>query len=302
MRRTKDWIIVSAISLMLGHTSLTFCQSSLAPTYSIQILHNSDVVAMVRKGMKADAITDRILRSTCNFDVFPPVLEDLRRRGVPEIVLQLMTVVPNGPPAHILVTEEDKPPTTTVKLPQGLAITVETIYPVSTAKFKAGNSIALVVAQPVYVDGVLVVSRGTVARAKVVKAESARLLGRGGALSWRLDEIRAVDGTKIPVQLSGKAQGNDKNLQMAGGVAATAAVVFPYTAPAAVVWAFQKGDDAVVRGNKRFAAVVGADTEVVGLIPDLDRVFYHTADSIKTITTPSGSTAPTSFPRLGVRN
>jgi hypothetical protein len=302
MRRTKDWIIVSAISLMLGHTSLTFCQSSLAPTYSIQILHNSDVVAMVRKGMKADAITDRILRSTCNFDVFPPVLEDLRRRGVPEIVLQLMTVVPNGPPAHILVTEEDKPPTTTVKLPQGLAITVETIYPVSTAKFKAGNSIALVVAQPVYVDGVLVVSRGTVARAKVVKAEGARLLGRGGALSWRLDEIRAVDGTKIPVQLSGKAQGNDKNLQMAGGVAATAAVVFPYTAPAAVVWAFQKGDDAVVRGNKRFAAVVGADTEVVGLIPDLDRVFYHTADSIKTITTPSGSTAPTSFPRLGVRN
>ena len=302
MRRTKDWIIVSAISLMLGHTSLTFCQSSLAPSYSIQILHNSDVVAMVRKGMKADAITDRILRSTCNFDVFPPVLEDLRRRGVPEIVLQLMTVVPNGPPAHILVTEEDKPPTTTVKLPQGLAITVETIYPVSTAKFKAGNSIALVVAQPVYVDGVLVVSRGTVARAKVVKAEGARLLGRGGALSWRLDEIRAVDGTKIPVQLSGKAQGNDKNLQMAGGVAATAAVVFPYTAPAAVVWAFQKGDDAVVRGNKRFAAVVGADTEVVGLIPDLDRVFYHSADSIKTITTPSGSAAPTSFPRLGVRN
>ena len=302
MRRTKDWIIVSAISLVLGHTSLTFCQSSLAPTYSIQILHNSDVLAMVRKGMKADAITDRILRSTCNFDVFPPVLEDLKRRGVPEVVLQLMTVVPNGPPAHVLVTGEDKPPTTTVKLPQGLTIMVETIYPVSTAKFKAGNSIALVVAQPVYVDGVLVVSRGTVARAKVVKAEGARLLGRGGALSWRLDEIRAVDGTKIPVQLSGKAQGNDKNLQMAGGVAATAAVVFPYTAPAGIVWAFQRGDDAVVRGNKRFAAVVGAETEVVGLIPDLDRVFYHSADSIKAITTPSGSTAPASFPRLGVRN
>jgi hypothetical protein len=301
MRRTKDWIIVSAISLVLGHTSLTFCQSSLAPTYSIQILHNSDVLAMVRKGMKADAITDRILRSTCNFDIFPPVLEDLRRRGVPELVLQLMTVVPNGPPAHVLVTAEDKPPTTTVKLPQGLAITVETIYPVSTAKFRVGNTIALVVAHPVYVDGVLVVSRGTVARARIVKAEKAKLLGRGGALAWSLEEIRAVDGTKIPVQLAGKAQGNDKGLEMAGGVAATAAVVFPYTAPVSVVWAFQKGDDAVVRGNKRFAAVVRAETEVVGWIPDLDRVFYHSADSIKTLTTPS-STAPTSFPRLGIRN
>jgi len=301
MRRTKDWIIVSAISLLLAHSTVTLGQH-LSATYSTQILHNSDVLAMVKKGIKTDVITDRILRSTCNFDVFPPVLQDLRRRGVPELVLQLMTVVPNGPPAQVTLTSEIKPVTTTVKLPQGFPITVETLYPISTAKFKAGNSIALVVVYPVYVDGVLVVSRGTVARARIIKAEKARLLGRGGALTWRLDEIRAVDGTKIPVQLSGKAVGNDKGLEMAGGVAATAAVVFPYTAPAGVVFAFQKGDDAVVRGNKRFSALVGRETEVIGMVPDMDRVFYHSADSIKAVLKPSGSTAPASFPRLGVRN
>ena len=299
MRRTKDWIIVSAISLMLGHASVAFCQS---PSYSTQILHNSDVLAMVKRGMKPDAITDRILRSTCNFDVFPPVLSDLRRRGVPEMILQLMTVVPNGPPVQTNLTSEEKSQTATVKVPQGLGIMVETLYPVSSAKFKAGNKIALAVVQPVYVDGVLVVSRGTVVRAQIIKSEKARLLGRGGALTWRIDQIVAVDGTKIPVQLSGSAAGKDKAPQIATGVAATAAVVFPYTAPAGVVFAFQRGDDAVLRGSKRFTAVATAETEVVGIVPDKDRVFFHSADSIKALAAPSASGAPASFPRMSVRN
>ena len=306
MRGTKDWIIVSAITLL-------FCSSTVAsgqkahptvssPPTSIRILRNADVLIMVKQGVRPEVIRQRILTSTCNFDVFPPVLADLKRRGVPDSILELMIEVPNGPPSSTVPAEE-QPETATVKVPSGLAIQVETLYPISSAKFKAGNSVALAVVEPVYVDGVLVIARNTIAWAKILKLRKAGNLGRGGSLTWRMDEIRAVDGTKIPVQLGGAANGSNNGPQMAAGVAATAAVIFPYTAPAAVVWAFKKGDDAVVRGSKRFAAVSIGETEVAGLVPDNDRVFYHYANKLQG-TTPSAtqSSQPTSFPRLPVRN
>ena len=302
--RTKDWIIVSAVTLLLGSSTATPGQYALPPNstsvVSTKVLRNADVLLMVRQGVRTDVIRQKILTSTCNFDVFPPVLADLKRRGVPEAVLQLMIDVPNGPPSSYVPVEE-KPTTATVKVPTGLAIKVETLYPISSAKFKAGNSVALAVIEPVYVDGVLVIARNTIAWAKILKLRKAGNLGRGGSLTWRMDEIRAVDGSKIPVQLGGAASGTNNGPQMAAGVAATAAVIFPYTAPAAAVWAFKKGDEAVVRGSKRFAAVSIREMEVIGIVPNNERVFYH--NSIKAAAgSAAPSTEPASFPRLPVRN
>ena len=77
-------------------------------------------------------------------------------------------------------------------------------------------------------------------------------------------------------------------------------MIFPYTAPAAIVWGFKKGDDAVVRGNKQFAAVIESETEIAGIVLEKDRVIYHYAESLKAKQTQTAT--PTSFPRLGVRN
>ncbi len=305
MRSTKDWIIISAITLLVSSSTITSGQKAhptiSTPPVTTRILHNADVLLMVRQGLKTEVIRQRILNSTCNFDVFPPLLADLKRRGVPDSILQLMIEVPNGPPVTTPV--EDQPTTALVKVPSGLPIQVETLYPISSAKFKTGNSVALAVVEPVYIDGVLVVARNTIAWAKILKLRKAGNLGRGGQLTWRMDEIRAVDGSKIPVQLGGAVSGSSNGPELAAGVAATAAVIFPYTAPAAVVWAFKKGDDAVVRGSKRFAAVSIGETEVAGVVPDNDRVFYHFANSWKgTGGAAPQSSQPTSFPRLPVRN
>jgi hypothetical protein len=77
-------------------------------------------------------------------------------------------------------------------------------------------------------------------------------------------------------------------------------LIFPYTAPAAIVWGFKKGDDAVVRGSKQFAAVIKNDTEVSGLLPDGERVVYHYAEALKTKL--NTTSAPAAFPRLEVRH
>lgn len=260
---------------------------------------NRDVLSMVHKGMRSDLIIATILTTACNFDIFPPVLDDLKRRGVPENVLQVMSVVPNGPPnlpeagassSNALVK--------TVKLPSGSAVIVETLYPVSSADFKLNNTIAFSVARPVIIDDALIIPRGTIARAKVVRVKKAGSFGRGGALTFEMERIIAIDGTKIPVQLSAAAEGGNRTGMMAAGAAATTALIFPYTAPAAIVWGFKKGDDAVVRGNKQFAAVIKNEIEVVGLVPDKDRVIYHYAESLKA----KENSTPTQFPRLPVRN
>ena len=299
--RSKEWLILAAGVLALTTVCPALCQMPSTALDSAQLLRNRDVLAMVKHGVKADAIVARIATSRCNFDVFPPVLQDLRRRGVPETVIRMMIAVPNGPAALSEPDAVQTPVTAKVKLPRGMNITVETLYPVSSANAKQGSTIKFAVVSPIYVDGVLTVMRGAIATARVVKVKRAGLLGRGGVLTCHLENIVAVDGTKLPAQLITEAEGGNKTGQMAAGVAVTSALVFPYTAPAAIVWGFKKGDDAVLRGSKQFTAVVASDVEILGIIPDKDRVFYHTADALKPTTTSKPATR-TTFPRMEIRN
>jgi hypothetical protein len=263
------------------------------------MLRNRDVLVMVRSGMKADLIIANILTSPCNFDVFPPVLDDLKRKGVPANVLQVMSVVPNGPPNMPDVDRPNRESVVrSVKIPQGTVVVVETLYPVSSADFKLNSTIAFSVTRAVVIDDVLLIPRGTIARARIVKLRKAGSFGRGGALTFEMDQIVAIDGTRVPVQLTAAAEGGNRTGALAVGAAATSALIFPYTAPAAIVWGFKKGDDAVVRGSKQFAAVIKNDIEVAGLLPDDNKVIYHYAESLKA----KKSSAPTRFPRMDVRN
>jgi len=298
--RWKYWLTLAAV-LLLTAPAETLAQAPKPQSRSITILHNRDVLQMVRRGMKPDLIVATILTSSCSFDVFPPVLDDLKRRGVPENVLQVMSVVPVGPPN---MPDTERPTREslirTVRMPQGTVVLVETLYPVSSGDFKLNNTIAFTVVRPIYVDGVLTIPRGTIARAKIVRVKKAKNFGRGGALTFEMEQIIALDGTRIPVQLTASADGGNRTGQAAAGAAAMSALVFPYTAPAALVWGFKKGDEAIIRGSKQFAAVIKANVEVAGLLPDNDRVIYHYAESLKAKA--AGSPTTTKFPRLGVRN
>ena len=297
---SKHWLVI-ALVLFLTTSAETFGQAPKPPTRSVRILTNRDVLTMIHKGMKSDLVIATILSSPCNFDIFPPVLDDLKRRGVPENILQVMSVVPNGPP-NLPETSDGNPASLvkTVKLPQGTVVLVETLYPVSSASFKVNNTIAFSVAKPVFIDDALIIPRGTIARAKIVHVKKAGIMGRGGALTFEMEQIVAMDGTKIPVILSAAAEGGNRTGILAAGAAATTALIFPYTAPAAIVWGFKKGDDAVVRGNKQFAAVIKNDVEVAGLVPDKDRVIYHYAESLKA--KEASTSTPTTFPRLSIRH
>jgi len=70
----------------------------LAETPSVTPLHNRDVLIMLGRNISPEVVVKTIKSSSCNFDTFPPVMQDLKRRGVPEEILQAMLEAPYGPP------------------------------------------------------------------------------------------------------------------------------------------------------------------------------------------------------------
>jgi hypothetical protein len=69
-------------------------------------LSNKDIVSLVEKRVGADAIINAIKTSPCTFDTFPSVMKELKRRGVPDNVLQAMIDAPYGPAAGNLSTDD----------------------------------------------------------------------------------------------------------------------------------------------------------------------------------------------------
>jgi hypothetical protein len=245
---------------------------------------------MVEDKVKPEIIITRILTSPCNFDVFPPVLRDLKRRGVPEKVLLVMQVVPNGPPGLADVDSRPTEVVPRVEIPEGMIVEVETATATSSARAKEGNSITFLAKRNVFVDDVLVIERGAVAKARVVKAKSARPLGRAGMLAWEMEYIVGVDGTHIPITLTGKNSGTNRFAVMAGGAVVTGALIFPYTSPAALIWGLKKGDEAVLHGSQVFTASVRNKTEVAGIQPRPGGVVYHDRDTVKASAAPPTKT------------
>lgn len=60
-------------------------------------LDNRSVVFMVQNSVPTEAIIKVIKVSPCTFDTFPPILREMKRRGVPETVLLAMLDAPYGP-------------------------------------------------------------------------------------------------------------------------------------------------------------------------------------------------------------
>lgn len=71
-------------------------------------LSNKDVLTMVQKHLAEDAIIKAIKSSPCTFDIFPPVLQDMKRRGVPDGVLQAMVEAPYGPSLQSTTASKDE--------------------------------------------------------------------------------------------------------------------------------------------------------------------------------------------------
>ena len=268
--------------LLLAATS-AFAQTEAASPPTVHVLRNGDVLRMVQEGMKPGKIISRILTSSCNFDTFPPVMQDLMRRGVPDTVLMAMKMAPYGPPAMVVGGPPKAvvaPARIQVQIPAGTVIEIEAANATSSADLERGNAITFLVSRRVFVNGVLVIDRGAVANARKINSRPAGSWGRPGTLEFAGENVVAVDGTRVPIRLSNEVKGNDHTTAVAAAAIVTGAIGFPYASPAALIWSLKKGGDAVLEQGTKLTAVVGNNQEVSALLPEKRNPTYLSVDSI----------------------
>jgi hypothetical protein len=276
---------------LLANCSLVFAQAQVRQTPP-KTLRNVDVLRMHKAGVKPGEIIARILISNCNFDTFPPVLEELKLKGLPDTVIMAMVMVPYGPPASsrdAIMLEEPVTQTAKVQVPAGTMVELEGISQVSSADVREGNRINLRVSRRVFVNGVLVIDRGALARARVVRSRRAAAWGRGGSLGWVLEDVVAVDGSRVPIKLADSLDGKNLSKAVVAAAIATGAIILPYTPPVGLIWALKKGDEAILDESRKSTAVVSNNTAVAGLLPRTRKVIYHPVEKLKTADAQKGT-------------
>lgn len=94
----RHYLLFATILLLTPLASVTsvFGQIS-ADSSDFTPLNNKDIVVMVERKVETEEIVKAIKGSPCTFDTFPPVLREMKRRGVPASVLQAMVDAPYGP-------------------------------------------------------------------------------------------------------------------------------------------------------------------------------------------------------------
>lgn len=287
--KCKHFLLVAV--LLLGRCLSVFAQAE-PPKASTKVLRNGDVLRMYKAGVKPGEIIAKIVSSSCNFDTFPQVLRELKTKGLPDTVIMAMVMVPYGPPASasvIIPVSQPAPHTTGIQIPAGTVIRIEVASQVSSANAGAGDEIRFVVSRRVLVNGILVIDRGAVARARVIKSKAAKGWGRGGLLAWALEDVVAVDGTRVPIKLSDHLKGKTRSKAVVAAAIATGAMVLPYSPPVGLIWGLKKGDEAVLDESRKSIAIVTNNTQVAGLLPETKKITYHSVEKLKSTESKTGT-------------
>jgi hypothetical protein len=155
-----------------------------------------------------------------------------------------------------------------LKIPAGTPVEIEAAYTVNSLDVRPEDLISFRVIVPIKVDGVTVIEKYSLVTGRVVEAKRGQHWGRAGKLSWIMQDVVAIDLTRVPLQArndSNDAKNAVKGTSHAGQVA-TEMIVFGslmwVIAPVVLLHGFKRGENAVLPEGKRFIVFVKQDTVV----------------------------------------
>ena len=171
--------------------------------------------------------------------------------------------------------------TAELKSPAGTPIEVEVAYTVNSLDVKPGERISFRVLIPIMIDGMTVIERDALVTARITSAKRGGHWGKAGKLVWSMEDVVAVDNTRIPLapetalgdklwsletktvtKQPVKAQGSVKGTSHVGEVATMAAVSGVLFPPLALLHGFKRGENAILREGRRYVVAVGRDATV----------------------------------------
>jgi hypothetical protein len=244
-------------------------------------LTNQDLLELQKAGLSAEELVAKIRSSSGEFDVSDDALKQLRNVGVADEVIAAMIEAQSS--RRELKTSEatdekdgdgvgvsaEPLRVADLRIPIGTPLDVESAYTLTSADLRPGELISFRVVVPVRINDAIVIDKGALVTGRVLESKRGRHWGRAGLLYWTMQDVLAVDGSRIPVQAQ-PAKGANKNgvtgTSYAGEVATKTAVigalmipVFPI-APLALMNGYKRGENAVLPEGKRFIVYTSGDS------------------------------------------
>ncbi|HYJ46097.1 MAG TPA: hypothetical protein VEV81_05735 [Pyrinomonadaceae bacterium] len=246
-------LLVQAVPLQAVIAQQEAVKSIQQSKVAVTALVNQDVIRMVKADFAPETIVAQIKSAPCDFVTTPAALQQLKEEGVPDAVIlaMVMTAKAEAPVAPVSVN---------VKIPNGVTLEVEAPFDINSQLVRKGDKISFRVVNPVKVDGRVVIAPGATATALVTLAQRGGHWGRAGRLAWDMQEVTAVDGTRIPLQAGGRIVGDSHGAKVATQVAFAASLGL--LAPIGLFAGFKRGENAILPAGKRLEVSTRGETSV----------------------------------------
>lgn len=150
----------------------------------------------------------------------------------------------------------------TILIPRETLVKIALETDLDSERNNVGDPVPYVVLEDVRVDGVLVIPKGTQGQGKITGVRRRGAFGRAGKILIDFGDVKAVDGTPIPLTMGERAIQENKALPYAVGASIAGLAIF---GPVGVVaGVFVQGEPAKVEKGKEFYLEVAGDREVLG--------------------------------------
>lgn len=101
-------------------------------------------------------------------------------------------------------------------LQDGTPIKLQLVNKLDSHTAKNGDEIQFEIVNDVVVGGVIVLRRGSLATGVVTQAQASKTMGRAGRLSFMINDIKLVNGAKVPVRAFNRTSGENRTGEMIG--------------------------------------------------------------------------------------
>jgi hypothetical protein len=203
------------------------------PAPKPELLTNQSILDLVAANVAPSLIISHIQASETRFDLSTEEIIRLTRAGVPETVLEAMRH-PKGVPAPASAARS-------VAVPDGSAISITLSEDVPAAS-EPGRQLHFAVNRDFQVGKKTVIANGAPVTGEIVDAAKRRFL-RGAKATFRLIQVKSVDGSWLKVRATPQARGGN-----------SARTLDARTRPSS--------KDIAVQGGTEFAAYIDGDQTV----------------------------------------
>lgn len=144
-----------------------------------------------------------------------------------------------------------------VRVLDGTELSVKLSNDLSSDHTNQGDIINLEVAEPLVIEGVTVFERGASAHARITQVKKAARWGHQGEISWAMQDLTAVDGTRIPAHFVGEPQ-SSSSVATAGILVASGNTMIVEQS----TFSLHRGDAAFVPAGQIFKVYLHGDTVI----------------------------------------